>query len=174
MAVASFIKESRHDEYDLLKFKLSLKMWKTTFWHDCWCQTELVLQEQLIYWTWPFQRFILWSEKEIMSRKWQLCRGKCLVGVRELTSTTGCHSCRQKTGNWASLSDKIMKTVWKKCCLFPWFQLQHSNGNSKIWHKQHEDPDLFCLVLSSQAGGCVMRWGIFLGTLWAPYQLTII
>ena len=49
------------------------------------------------------------------------------------------------------------------------FQLQHSDIGVRIWRKQHESMDPSCLVATVQAaGGGVMVWGIFFGTLWAP------
>ncbi len=48
------------------------------------------------------------------------------------------------------------------------FLLRHSDGRVRIWRKEHESMDPFCLVSSVQAaGGGVMVWGYFLGTLWA-------
>ena len=54
------------------------------------------------------------------------------------------------------------------------FQLRHSAGQVRIWHKQHESMDPSCLVSTVQAGG-VMVWGIF-STHWAHigYQLSIV
>ncbi len=49
------------------------------------------------------------------------------------------------------------------------FLLRHSDGKIRIWHKEHESMDPSCLVSMVQAaGGGVMVWGYFLGTLWAP------
>ncbi len=41
------------------------------------------------------------------------------------------------------------------------FLLRHSDGRVRIWHKEHESLDLFCLVSTVQAGGGVMVWGMF-------------
>ncbi len=41
------------------------------------------------------------------------------------------------------------------------FLLRHSDGKGRIWHKEHESMDPFCLVSTVQAGGGVMVWGIF-------------
>ncbi len=41
------------------------------------------------------------------------------------------------------------------------FLLQHSDGRVRIWRKEHESMDPSCLVLTVQAGGGVMVWGIF-------------
>ncbi len=48
------------------------------------------------------------------------------------------------------------------------FLLQHSDGRVRNWRKKHESMDPSCLVSTVQAGGGVMVWGIFLGTLWSP------
>ncbi len=48
------------------------------------------------------------------------------------------------------------------------FLLRHSDGRVGIWHKEHESMDPSCLDSTVQAGGGVMVWGIFLGTLLAP------
>ncbi len=45
-----------------------------------------------------------------------------------------------------------------------WFLLWHSDDRVRIWHKEHESMDPFCLVSMVQAGGGgggVMVWGIF-------------
>ncbi len=41
------------------------------------------------------------------------------------------------------------------------FLLRHSDGRVRIWLKEHESMDLFCLVSMVQAGGGVMVWGVF-------------
>ncbi len=42
------------------------------------------------------------------------------------------------------------------------FLLRHSDGRVRIWRKEHESMDPFCLVSTVQAGGGgVMVWGIF-------------
>ncbi len=41
-----------------------------------------------------------------------------------------------------------------------WFLLRHSDGRVRLWRKEHERMDPFCLVSTVQAGG-VMVWGIF-------------
>ncbi len=41
------------------------------------------------------------------------------------------------------------------------FLLRHSDGRVRIWLKEHESMDLFCLVSTVQAGGGVMVWGVF-------------
>ncbi len=42
------------------------------------------------------------------------------------------------------------------------FLLRHSDGRVRIWCKEHESIDPFCLVSTVQAGGGgVMVWGIF-------------
>ncbi len=41
-----------------------------------------------------------------------------------------------------------------------WFLLRHS-GRIRLWHKEHEIIDPYCLVSTAQAGGGVMVWGIF-------------
>ncbi len=49
------------------------------------------------------------------------------------------------------------------------FLLQHSDGRVIIWLKEHKSMDPSCLVSTVQAaGGGVMVWGMFFGTLWAP------
>ncbi len=49
------------------------------------------------------------------------------------------------------------------------YLLQHSDGRVRIWRKEHESMAPSCLVSTVQAGGgCVMVWGVFLGTLWTP------
>ncbi len=49
------------------------------------------------------------------------------------------------------------------------FLLRQSDVRVRIWCKEHESMDPFCLVSTVQAGsGGLMVWGIFLGTLWAP------
>ncbi len=43
-----------------------------------------------------------------------------------------------------------------------WFLLRHSDGRVRLWRKEHESMDPFCLVSTVQAGGGgVMVWGIF-------------
>ncbi len=47
--------------------------------------------------------------------------------------------------------------------------LRHSDVRGRIWHKEHESMDPSYLVSTVQAaGGGVMMWGYFLGTLWSP------
>ncbi len=42
------------------------------------------------------------------------------------------------------------------------FLLQHSDGRVRIWRKEHESMDPFCLVSTVQTrGGGVMVWGIY-------------
>ncbi len=41
------------------------------------------------------------------------------------------------------------------------FLLQHSDSRVRIWRKEHESTDPFCLVSTVQGGGGVMVWGIF-------------
>ncbi len=42
------------------------------------------------------------------------------------------------------------------------FLLRHSDGRVRIWHKEHESMDPFCLVSTVQAGGGgAVVWGIF-------------
>ncbi len=42
------------------------------------------------------------------------------------------------------------------------FLLRHSDGRIRLWHKEHERIDPYCLVSTTQAGGSgVMVWGIF-------------
>ncbi len=42
------------------------------------------------------------------------------------------------------------------------FLLRHSDDRVRIWHKEHESMNPFCLVSTVQAaGGSVMVWGIF-------------
>ncbi len=42
------------------------------------------------------------------------------------------------------------------------FLLRHSDGRVRIWRKEHESMDPFCLVSTVQpGGGGVMVWGIF-------------
>ncbi len=41
------------------------------------------------------------------------------------------------------------------------FLLRHSDGRVRIWCKEHESMDPFCLVSTVQAAGGVMVWGIF-------------
>ncbi len=49
------------------------------------------------------------------------------------------------------------------------FLLRNSNGRVRIGCKEHESMEPSCLISMIQAaGGGVMVWGIFLGTLWAP------
>uniref|UniRef100_A0A8C9YEJ5 NACHT domain-containing protein n=1 Tax=Sander lucioperca TaxID=283035 RepID=A0A8C9YEJ5_SANLU len=45
------------------------------------------------------------------------------------------------------------------------FLLRHSDGRVRIWRKQNKNMDPSCLVTTGQAGGGVMVWGCFLGTL---------
>ncbi len=49
--------------------------------------------------------------------------------------------------------------VWSDECRF---LLRYSDGRVRIWRKEHESMDPFCLVSTVQAaGGGVMVWGIF-------------
>ncbi len=49
------------------------------------------------------------------------------------------------------------------------FLLRYSDDRVRIWHKEHENMDPFCLVSMVQAGGGgVICGGYFLGMLWAP------
>ncbi len=49
------------------------------------------------------------------------------------------------------------------------FLLRYSDGRVRIWCKEHESMDPFCLVSTVQAaGGGVMVWGIFSWHTWAP------
>ncbi len=52
---------------------------------------------------------------------------------------------------------------WKNVACFDEsrFLLRHSDGRVRIWCKEHESMDPFCLVSTVQAGGGVMVWGIF-------------
>ncbi len=41
------------------------------------------------------------------------------------------------------------------------FLLRHSDGRVRIWRKEHESMDPFCLVSTVQAGGGGVMWDIF-------------
>ncbi len=41
------------------------------------------------------------------------------------------------------------------------FLLRHSDDRARIWCKEHESMDPFCLVSTVQAAGGIMVWGIF-------------
>ncbi len=81
---------------------------------------------------------------------------------------TGCRSCQLRTGNGGYSSHRITKIGKQKIGKnVAWsdesrFLLRHSDGRVRIWCKEHETMDPFCLVSTVQAGGGgVMVWGIF-------------
>ncbi len=127
-------------------------------WNGCSDGLVWVFQKMLIYW--DFYAVISrvyreWPKKLKISSKRQLL-------MSEICTTSAKNRKRrlqfiQAHQNWTIEDWK--NVVWSDESRF---LLRHSDGRVRIWRKEHESMDPFCLVSTVQpGGGGVMVWGIF-------------
>ncbi len=133
-------------------------------WNGCSDGLVWVFQKLLIYWDFYAQPSLGFTENGPKNRKYPVS-GSCVENallMSEICTTSAKN--RKRRLQFTQALQNLTIGDWKNVA---WscesrFLLRHSDGRVRIWRKEHESMDPFCLVSTVQAGGGgVMVWGIF-------------